>query len=421
MRICIIFAQNWGYTDIAPGIFNFPDNSSTRSELKDTIYSENYKARTTVPRILFNKVTGDRVKFQVKEQNDAFYYLFINEKLGLYPIYSRGTYIIKRDIFDGSFIQVKVFIKDDPGCFVRIFPDEERVLMDIFLYDNPVNRGIAIPLSLDDIIIGSFYELIKLTENSVDWEFLFPEPFFPGYRVIEDMINKIREKLPDLKDADDGAMNKSGEFVKISDLSILAEGGFNCSGFAKWIADGLYFSKTGEYMDISRLKEKHMDSRGHDWSSRFENERDPYFGLDWTRNIAGILADLNLSHEYAEGTDVRKIPFMNYIEDVGYPISSLEMILYNLAVAEPGSFYLGSINREFGTEPILRQHTHVAVLFPYITHIGEFKIVIMERNRENTLEAFIAEHPGEYIHLVGIETTPDYSLPDLINPVSIRR
>ena len=43
-------------------------------------------------------------------------------------------------------------------------------------------------------------------------------------------------------------------------------------------------------MEIGELKARNLDTRGNRWSAAFETERDPYFGLDWTRNMAVALA-----------------------------------------------------------------------------------------------------------------------------------
>jgi hypothetical protein len=71
---------------------------------------------------------------------------------------------------------------------------------------------------------------------------------------------------------------------------------------------------------LDELKKKPLDARGSFISRRFEEERDPFFGLDWSRNIAAALARLDgTSGVTAESQDVRKLPYWQYREDIGFP------------------------------------------------------------------------------------------------------
>ena len=112
-----------------------------------------------------------------------------------------------------------------------------------------------------------------------------------------------------------------------------------------------------------------------------------------------------------EKWDVREIPFLTYVEDVGYPVENLSFILYYLALNEPGYFYLASLNRPFGEEPALRQHFHVALLFPYFGEDGRFQEVILERTVESSMKSFIARYGRDYVHLVRVKAPADYSPP----------
>src|SRR5690554_4325612 len=115
----------------------------------------------------------------------------------------------------------------------------------------------------------------------------------------------------------------------------------------------MYRQLTGAWLSISDLKEKHFDLRGSAIGLEYEDERDPYFGLDWTRNIATEIARAHLSPAYEpEDSDVRSVPFFEYTEDLGYEVPELWQIMYILAITEPGHWYLGSINGEFGSDPV---------------------------------------------------------------------
>jgi hypothetical protein len=85
---------------------------------------------------------------------------------------------------------------------------------------------------------------------------------------------------------------------------------------------------------------------------------------------------------------------------VGYPVEDLELLMFVEAAANPGHFYIGSLNREYGSQPVLRQHFHMVVLFSYFTATGTLRIAVFDRNRETTVESTVKRYTGAYIHLV---------------------
>jgi hypothetical protein len=223
-------------------------------------------------------------------------------------------------------------------------------------------------------------------------------------------VRQVRSRLHALRDADDGALDEDGTFRFIETLSPQgAAGGFNCSGFAKWIVDGVYSSRSGRYLSITEVKQKRPSDRGNRWSARYEDERDPYFGLDWSRNLA--LAAAGRDSGDSEAADVRRVPYLSYVEDVGYPVEALGLAVYLLAVREPGYFYLGSVNQPFGSDPVLRQHVHVVVVFPYFDEAGRFHAIVMERNVETSLNSLARRYPGDSVHLVRVPMPDSLSLP----------
>lgn len=351
-------------------------------------------------RVVTQRNGGNRVKVSTEGSNSAVYLLFLNEAFGEFPLYSAGSWILKKDRKTGSLLQVKIFYRTNPGCYLRLFPWGSRTLMDVYLFDSLLYKGVPLGMSLSVLLTTSFQQIVDQTTTTVDWSILLRRPDPSAYTSVSTMVQKIREELPALPDAEDGAMDKNGKLVFIANLQAQERlPGFNCSGFAKWIADGLYKARTGEYLDIEVLKEKHLTRRGSRITHRFEEDRDPFFGLDWTRNIARSLAGVS----DPEQQDVRYVPFWEYREDVGYPIEELEGILYTLAVQESGYFYLGSINREYGTNPVLRQHVHVVALFPYFVDKGEFRVAVFERNVETSLTILKKNFKGNFIHLVRVK------------------
>ena len=329
-----------------------------------------------------------------------------------------GTFIIKRSTGDGSFLHAKVFLQNDPDCFLRLFPSDDRTIMDVVLFGSPVQTQVVLPISFDRLLTAPLSRIMDLSSSSVDWSLVLAPPQRPEDVRILQVVRAIRARLPGLRDRDDGAMDAEGRLVAIAtglpDAS--GKGGFNCSGFAKWVIDGFYAPLAGHDTDIMALKSRDA-MRENKWSARFEEELDPYFGLDWSRGLARSLAQARTgSLPRDEEIDVRDADRMPYITDTGYPVPGLRPLLYFLARKDPGAFYLGSVNApsasasQEGT-PTLRQHHHVIVLFPYFDGRGSFQVVVMERNLETSLASLDRRYGREYVHLVRVASDGIFSPP----------
>jgi hypothetical protein len=117
-----------------------------------------------------------------------------------------------------------------------------------------------------------------------------------------------------------------------------------------------------------------------------------------------------------EALDVRNVPSAQYTEDVGYRVDTLTSVLYRLARRDPGTFYLGSVNRLFGEDPVLRQHTHVVALFPYFDRAGTFHVAVMERNVETSVASLERRYGNDFIHLVRVPGSDDFTPPRFGTP-----
>ena len=118
-----------------------------------------------------------------------------------------------------------------------------------------------------------------------------------------EVLASIKALLGELKDSSSGAIDSEGNYTKDSG------NGLNCSGFAKWIVDGFYYPLTEglseRYMSLKLLREKHPEERGPKEILMYEDTRDPYFGLDFTRNMA-----VQLGKKRGENTFYKKCIFV---------------------------------------------------------------------------------------------------------------
>jgi hypothetical protein len=394
-----------------------PENQEVRRQLAELIFAPIGSEAQVLPgaaagRIFTQRLANHRVKVRVEAVQDFRYTLFLNERSAAasgtrspgdpFPVAGAGAWIIKRDASDGRFLQAKVYLRDDPGCFVRLFPDGKRTTLDAFLFDVPVARRVGVPLEFESVLVETFEKVMRLTAATVPWERFLARGDPDADRDTRRFAQEIRRRLPDLGDREDGALDGSGRYVYIeSGLPQEGAGGLNCSGFAKWVTDGFVYPLTGKYLEIGPLTEKHLETRGNRWSLRFEDARDPYFGLDWSRNLAlTLLRAAGYPAPGPEICDVRTDEYVRYTEDVGYPMEELALVLYLDRVRNPGSLYLGSVNREYGTRPVLRQHFHLLVLVPYFSEEGGFRVDVFDRARESSLQEIRRSFAGDFVHLV---------------------
>lgn len=390
-----------------------PENVEIRRKLYDWLKAPINEVVSTVPRVHRQMNDGGFVQVRAVETSGAVYQLFLNQRDFTYPVAGRGNVIFKRKKADGSFLQMKIFLGEDSETFLRIFPFQDRTSLDTYLYGKRIIADIALPFSFDQLLTAPLSLVTELTARRIPWEIFKPMAPREEDRAVKRLVDILRQELSRLGDGEDGAIDEWGEYVYIDSLIPQEDDpGLNCSGFAKWAVDGFVIPLTGAPLAIEPLKAKHLSSRGNSLSRRFEDERDPFFGLDWTRNLSVALASLRRGAPVGtEETDVRRAPFFSYVEDVGYPMEELKPLLYLLARSEPGNFYLGSLNRPFGEKPPMRQHIHVALLFPYFDGLGKFHVSVMERGQETSLASLKVRYKADFIHLVRVSTLGNIELP----------
>jgi hypothetical protein len=394
------------------------ENWEARARFRDTIFAAVGDAAAHRPVIVGQSDGAAKVSFRADAQSGALYLVFANQDGREFPVAGAGAFIIKRSLKDGSFLQAKVFVQNDPGCYLRLFPRSDRTVMDIFLFGMPFQTQIVLPVAFDRLLTSPVERIIDLSSSSVDWPLVLSPSQGQADQRLSQVLTVIRARLKSLRDLDDGAMDQSGRLVYIASgtPAPAGRGGFNCSGFAKWVVDGFFAPLTGRNTDIAALKSRDA-LRGGRWSSRYEEELDPYFGLDWTRGLARAVAQARIGtvHDGAQ-LDVSDADRLPFIKEAGYPVPALRFLLYFLARKDPGTIYLGSVNAvsaeasQEGT-PTLRRHHHIVVLFPFFDEKGAFQVVVMETNRETSLASLDRRYAKEYVHLVRLDSTGEFSPP----------
>lgn len=356
-----------------------------------------------------------QVRYRRERSGDWVYeILAVPDSRGGFPVAQRGNYIVKRDAATGEWAQVKVYLRNEAGFSLRVTPRPvgRGSLVSAEVAGVTVAEALPIPLDLRAVVSSPYATLQSLLGSSVPWGMYAPPADSLQTQAATEFVAEIRSRLSTLPDAEDGALDSDGRFVSIETLSEMSSGGLNCSGFAKWVVDGCVAPLTGDYLSVSDLKRKLPETRGNPWSARYEDSRDPYFGLDWTRNLyLAYAAARGEPPTGPEAGDVREIAYADYTEDLGFSVDDLAYALYVSAVRNPGFFYLGSVVGPFGSDPILLQHYHVVVLIPFFDSEGRFHIVLFERNTEQPFAGLSSRYPDEHLHLVALPIPNDFNPP----------
>jgi hypothetical protein len=356
--------------------------------------------------------------------------------MGTFPGWAQGSWLYVRRRSDGSPLRILVFPRSDSRAYLQFRPlGADRCLMDMVVYDAYLSWSLPVAIPFERLFTMPMETVYATIGEKFKRRYFDPAP--ENYRDLRLFISRLRSRLPELSFRDDGAIDAQGRYVFIETLEAQGgKGGLNCSGFAKWVVDGILRPLSGQRLDITALKQP-FGQRGSSFTSVWENLRDPFFGLDWTRNLASQAWSAFRSPDYSNPADfeVRNLPFSQlavrgqspagqgpspdpafknypgYLENSGFGIEGLRPLLYTLAIDEPGRIYLASVNNEMGPPsspenprglPRMRQHFHVAVLVPYFDEYSGFHVAVFESAEETRFTRFLARYPGHNVNLVRI-------------------
>jgi hypothetical protein len=422
------------------------DDSALRRELKESwLIAEPAKVLSNIPKT-YTLEGGGRVEVRTAEGKEEFSVIFAREisNSGIFPYWSQGSWQLTRKKNGGEALRIQIFLRSDQNTYIQLRKlNNEKCLLDMVIYDAYFLKSlpITLPPMLQEERIKKIYaspfewlytapveDILALAGEKFKRRYFEPDPIL--YRDSRQFIGEVRKRLHGLSYGDDGAIDENGRYVFINTLKGQAgKGELNCSGFAKWIVDGILWNYTGgKRLAIPPLKAP-FGERGSSFSDPFERLRDPYFGLDWTRNLASIagktirgtvygeLEEIEVQKWHFSGIIMRDsqgrisdFSFPGYLPDTGFGIEGLMPLLYSLAIDEPGYVYLASVNEERGApvtpanlrgSPRLREHFHIGILAPYFDDADRFQVAVFESAEETSINSF-KNHPGRYVNLVRI-------------------
>ena len=439
------------------------DDSLMRIRLKETWMTD------SVNRVLSQRArielleTGERVQISTREGTEEFMVLFSRELIsgrvatasspaverratGQFPGWAQGSWMLTRNKNTGAPTLIRIYLRSDQNTHIQFRPfDIDKVFMDVVLYGAYAARSIPIAVppvpqgitpsasaSFEQLYTMQLNDIMRLAEGKFPLRYFEPNPVF--YRDSRAFVSNVRAAIGSLRFADDGAIDENGNYVFINTLQSqnAQRAGLNCSGFVKWLVDGILNPVTGKKLAITPLKEP-FGERGSSFTQRWEESRDVFFGLDWIRNLAaaansairspvyGVLDEFEIRDNYfsllsvMQNNTVVTQSYPGFMREAGYGIEGLHPLLYALAVDDPFSFYLAAVSNEISTPssptgtPRLRQYYHVAALVPYFDETGAFRISVFESAEETLFGAFRARYPGHFVNLVKIPITSAFN------------
>jgi len=390
---------------------------------------------------------GSRIQVRVEtsaQNRDEFAIVLARRQNGAYPGsqdefpgWAQGSWVLTRrkdNNPDGN--RIRVILRSDYNTYVQFRPyTDEKCWMDVVLYNAYVIRSLPIPIPFERLYLLPVEDALTAAGSQFPRRYFDPEP--GAYRDSRAFAAAIRGRLHELSYLDDGAIDENGGYVFINtlapqDTSAQADrkgqGGVNCSGFAKWVVDGILRPITGKRLSVAPLKAPFGD-RGSSSTDAWEQSRDPFFGLDWCRNLAAQAGAVLRSPAFGnlDEIEVRQWPFSQvllrnpsgsvtyaypgFLKNAGFGFEGLQPLLYTLAIDEPGRIYLAAVNKEIGAPvtpdnprglPLLRQYYHIAVLVPYFSESGVFQVAVFESAAETSFNRFRTRYPGQFVNLVRV-------------------
>jgi hypothetical protein len=402
-----------------------PDDSSLRKSLLQTWFKEAPGTALSRRSFIHTLPGGGRIQVRIEDGSREFGIVLARELNGAFPGWAQGSWILTRGKDDGAASRIRVFLRSDPYTYIQFRPMEGgKSVMDVVLYEAYVLRSMPVGIPFDRLLVIPVEEALAVGDKTFPRRYFDPHP--EDYRSARFLAAAIRERLPGLSYRDDGAIDEHGRYVFIKTLEEqTGEKGLNCSGFVKWVADGILRPVTGGFLPIGPLKAPFGD-RGSPFTEIYEDAREPFFGLDWTRNLAARLNVILNPEEIdiLKAIEVRRAPFSSvirrgegggvrsfpgYLLNAGFGIEGIHALLYTLAIDEPGKIYFASINNEIDPVPRMRQHFHTAVLIPYFDENGGFRVVLFESAAETSFSRFKTRYPGHCVNLVRVSVEDEFN------------
>lgn len=411
------------------GILSIPDSSSVRIQSMESWITAPVSA--VIDRECENVQTDFGQVFQVRaEREGSEVAIIFAPRENNYNFYTKapGSWVIYRDYYSGKVLRVHVYFQLDSRVYVCLRPDNQpkkpKSEVDLIIYGAYACRGVPLGLEFSEVMKLSFSELFNLTKETVPWNYVKSD--YRNYMNNKEICKKIRRKLPQFEYIEDAAYDEFEKPVFISTgeerSGTPGKIGINCSGFTKWVIDGITIALSGSATKIEALKKPTIELAGTLYRAQAEEE-EMFRSYDWIRNLSTAAVCAERDKEFPAGTlgvDVQVNPFaglkspdgtvrnVGFVPKTGYEINMLKPLLYVLAATEPDMIYLAAVKSCMGNtqnEPETWTFHHDLVLLPYFDEAGICHINVFESGVETSFDEFIAANQGTYVYLCRVKST----------------
>ncbi len=411
------------------GILSIPDSSAVRDQAMEPWLTAPISA--VIDRECENVQTDFGQVFQVRaEREGSEVAIVFAPREGSYDFLGKapGAWVVYRDYYSGKILRVNVYFQYDSRVYVCLRPDNQpkkpKSEVDLIIHGAYACRGVPLGIPFSEVLKLSFSELFNLTKETVPWNYVKTD--YRNYVNNNKMVEKIRRKLPQFEYIEDAAYDEFENPVYISTGEARSgtpgKIGINCSGFTKWVVDGITIALSGSATKIEALKQPTIELEGTLYKSQAEEE-EMFRSYDWIRNLSTAAVCAERDKEFPAGTlgvDVQVNPFaglkspdgtvrnVGFVPKTGYEINLLKPLLYVLAATEPDMLYLGAVKTcksKTEDEPETWTFHHDVVFLPYFDQAGICHIEVFESGVETSFEEFVEDNKGSYIYLCRVKSS----------------
>ena len=149
---------------------DFPDNVDLRKQYRNSVITATKELAWAFSERVLPSAGAGQVKIKVQKRAADFLVQFVNARDGRFDEYSKGSFVIQRDLSSGFIVQVKIFIEDDPSCYVRLYPQAEASRLDVVMYGTVLKKGLYVPGMIYELLTAPFSSLVEATRRSFNWQ-----------------------------------------------------------------------------------------------------------------------------------------------------------------------------------------------------------------------------------------------------------
>ena len=88
--------------------------------------------------------------------------------------------------------------------------EDGRSRLDVHLYGRQLGDDVVIPVPFETLLLSPFARLVSLTDRSVPWNIILPNPDAPGYRRVEKFVRQLAPYGESIREVHDAAVDGAG-------------------------------------------------------------------------------------------------------------------------------------------------------------------------------------------------------------------